>query len=232
VTQEPRGCKSPRTLKVSRADHVLAFDSIEQKKLGFELSCYTHYTVLPWTHPTVPALLAMMLVACGGKAHGTGTAGTDPPSTAGAGGSQLAPAAGEAGAPTMPEPSVVRVVGEEGEGSVDSSATAGCLGGFHGFEAVLGEELVTFHAFVSEAGDYTGDPLRLLWLEVTGDGKHYLASCCASNFGGEIFLHVDAVEPRFMGELEAVLADQDDPNGPPLRLQLTFDIAVRAGCPR
>ena len=186
----------------------------------------------PWTHPTVAVLLAMLLLACGGKAHGPGTDDTDPPPTAGAGGSQFVPAAGEAGAPTMLEPSVVRVVGEEGEGSVDSSATAECLAGFHGFEAVLGEKLVTFHAFVSEPGDYTGDPLRLLWLEVTGDGKHYLASCCASNFGGEIFLHVDAVEPRFMGELEAVLADQDDPNGPPLRLQLTFDIAVRAGCPR
>jgi hypothetical protein len=200
--------------------------------LGLQLSCYTHYIVRPWTHPTVAILLGMMLVACGGKAHGTGAADTDPPSSAGAGGSQLAPAAGEAGAPPLLEPSVVRVVGEEGEGSVDSGATAECLVGFHGFAAVLGDRSVIFHAFVSEPGDYAGDPLRILWLEVTGDGKHYLATCCTSNIGGEILLHVDAVEPRFMGELEAVLADQDDPNGPPLRLQLTFDIAVRAGCPR
>jgi hypothetical protein len=198
--------------------------------LRLELSCYRR-DVRPWTQPTIAFLLGMMLVACGGKAHGTGATSTDPPSTAGAGGSLLAPAGGEAGAPAVVEPSVVRLAGEDGEGSVDSSATPECLAGFHGFQAVLGDKLVTFHAFVSEPGDYTGDPLRLLWLEVTGGGKHYRASCCTSDVGGEIFLHVDAVAPRFTGELEAVLADQDDPSAPPLPLQLTFDIAVRAGCP-
>jgi hypothetical protein len=95
----------------------------------------------------------------------------------------------------------------------------------------VGATLVTFHAFVFEPGDYVGDPLHILWLEATAHGKRHLAACCSAESAGEIFVHVDTVEPRFTGELQAVLQDQDDSNAEPLRLHLTFDIAVRAGCP-
>ncbi|HEX2862469.1 MAG TPA: hypothetical protein VHN79_12560, partial [Lacunisphaera sp.] len=68
------------------------------------------------------------------------------------------------------------------------------------------------------------------WLELREpDGRHYLATG-GSPGPGTISLHVDTVEPRFIGSLEAIMPDETDTAAQPLNVKLEFDIAVRVGC--
>lgn len=170
----------------------------------------------------VLAIVAFGVFSCGGKAS------TDTPSVAEAGASGASSLSGAAGTDALePAPSVVQVTGNDGD--IDPQATPECLTGFQGFYAHVGGMTVDFKAFISEPGDYQGDPLRILWLDaLRPNGEHYRAT--AGTVGsGNISLHVSQVEPRFIGSLEASL-HADDPALAPLMLRLTFDIAQRAGC--
>ena len=173
------------------------------------------------------AVVAFGVVSCGGKA-------SSEERNPGAGGASGASSSGGAGGvaepdPGGPEPSTVQVSGNDGD--IDPQATPVCLQGFQGFSARVEGMSIEFHAFVFEPGDYEGDPLRILWLEVfRADGGHYLASAGQAEGSGKISLHVERIEPRFIGSLEASLPALDDPMRAPLMLALDFDIAVRAGC--
>lgn len=172
------------------------------------------------------ALVGLSFSGCGGKALDT----SQSPGDAGAPGNAAAaglPGNVEAGAP---DPSLVRLVAGDGGFSTDEHATAACLTGFQGFQANLGNRAFDFKAFVAEPGDYTGDPVRILWFGLREpDGRHYLATG-GSPGPGTISLHVDTVEPRFIGSLEAVMSDQTDTEAKLLKVKLEFDIAVRVGC--
>jgi len=173
-------------------------------------------------------LVAAAAFSCGGKASSQERTVAG----AGAGGvSSLGGAAGtDAPVPTQPAPNVVQVTGNDGD--VDPQATPSCLVGFQGFNARLGDMSVDFMAFVAKPGDYEGDPVQVLWLDASrAKGEHYRAACCTSESSGKISLHVEQVEPRFRGSLDALLPALDDPMRAPLMLTLSFDIAVRAGCP-
>jgi hypothetical protein len=171
------------------------------------------------------ASVAFGVVSCGGKAS------TDTPSVAGSGASGASSLSGAAGADPLnageAAPSVVQVTGNDGD--IDFQATPECTRGFQGFYAHVGGMTVDFKAFISEPGDYQGDPLRILWLDaLRSNGQHYRAT--GGTVGsGSISLHVSQVEPRFIGSLEASLT-ADDPSLAPLMLGLSFDIAQRAGC--
>jgi hypothetical protein len=96
----------------------------------------------------------------------------------------------------------------------------------------VGELSVDFKAFVFEPGDYEGDPVHILWLDVSrANGEHYKAAVSTAESSGSILLHVSQIGPRFISSLDASLPAVDDPMRAPLMLSLTFDIAVRAGCP-
>ena len=184
------------------------------------------YTVLRARVWSAIALVALGFGGCGGKALDS----SHSPGDAGASGN--AAAAGSQGnvEASAPDPSVVRLVADDGGLSTDEHATPECLAGFQGFQANLSGRVFDFKAFVAEPGDYTGDPVRILWLDLREpDGRHYRATG-GSPGPGTIFLHVDTVEPRFSGSLEAVLSDQSDTEAKPLNVKLEFDIAVRAGC--
>ena len=185
-------------------------------------------------------VLVFGVVSCGGKAGreelslaAGGTSGASSGAAAGgtSGASSSGAAAGAAAPePTEPEPSTVRVIGNDGD--VDPRAAPDCTLGFQGFYARVAGMTIEFHAFVFEPGDYQGDPLRILWLDVVHtNGEHYRATAGTAAGGGNISLHVAQVEPRFIGSLEASLPALDDPMRAPLTLALDFDIAVRAGCP-
>jgi hypothetical protein len=162
----------------------------------------------------------LFLASCGGKAR-VDEGPTGRAVSVGAGGDTASPGAAA--------PSVVHLVG--GENPVtDFQAKPECLQGFQGFSAKLAEQFVDFKAFVFEPGDYTGDPVKILYLDVTGADGHYQAATGTGESTGSINLHVDAVDPRFAGYLEAVLTEVDDPMKPNLRMRLDFDIAVRDGC--
>jgi hypothetical protein len=172
------------------------------------------------------ALVGLGFGGCGGKAldssHSLGDAGA--PGNAAAAGSQ-----GDVEA-RAPDPSVVRLVAGDGGLSTDEHAIPECLAGFQGFQAKLSGRAFDFKAFVAEPGDYTGDPVHILWLELREpDGRHYLATG-GSPGPGTISLHVDTVEPRFIGSLEAIMPDETDTAAKPLNVKLEFDIAVRVGC--
>lgn len=179
------------------------------------------------------AILAVSLSSCGGKASSETQSPAAAGASAGASSAGAAGVAGVAGAdasnPKMPEPSIVRVIGNDLE--VDPQARPGCIEHFQGFYAQLGGMSLDFKAFVSEPGDYDGDPIRILWLDAQRtNGEHYRAT--AGTVGlGFISLHVEQVEPRFIGSLEAQLFPVDDPTLAPLTLRLSFDIAARAACP-
>ena len=172
------------------------------------------------------ALVASGVLGCGGRAS------SEAQSLASGGASGASSSGGTAGADAPdtrePDPSVVQVSGNDGD--IDPQATPECLTGFQGFHAHVGGMSVDFMAFVSEPGDYEGDPVQILWLDaLRPNGEHYRAT--AGTVGaGSISLHVAQVEPRFIGSLEASLPALDDPLLSPLMLRLTFDIAVRARC--
>jgi hypothetical protein len=174
------------------------------------------------------AVLILAVVRCGGKA-----ASQEQSSAAGgAGGS--ASSAGAAGVdslePTLPEPNVVFVNGEDG--GVDRNAMSNCLRGLQGFSAQAADMAIRFEGVVGKPGDYEGDSVHVLWLDVRRpSGEAYRASVGLPESGGSISLHVEQVEPRFRGSLEAVLPAEDDPTLMPLKLSLTFDIDPLAGCP-
>jgi len=114
----------------------------------------------------------------------------------------------------------------------DRQAKAQCISGFQGFSAQVEGIRFEFMAFVFEPGDYEGDPVRVLWLDaLQAGGEHYRAAVGLAPSSGSISLHVDQIDPRFRGSLEAVLPVLDDPTLPPLKVALTFDIAARADCP-
>jgi hypothetical protein len=173
------------------------------------------------------ALVGFGFSGCGGKARDS----FQSPGDAGASGN----AAAAAGSPGNldsgpPDPSVVRLVAGDRGLSTDEHATPECLANFHGFQAWLSDGAFDFKAFVAEPGDYTGDPVHILWLELReAAGRSYRATG-GSPGPGAIFLHVDTVEPRFIGNLEAVMFDETDAEAKPLNVKLEFDIAVRAGC--
>jgi hypothetical protein len=126
-------------------------------------------------------------------------------------------------------PSTVRN-GGAGE-DIDSHALAQCEPGFQGFSAQLGDMHVNLFAFVFEPGDYQGDPIKILDVEVTrGSGEHYRASAGTANADGTISLHVDGVRPRFVGRVVASLPSTDDALRAPLMLDLSFDIAPATNC--
>lgn len=174
------------------------------------------------------AVVALEVMGCGGKASSekrnlpaAGQGGASSSTTGEAGGAAPDP---------KDEPSMVQVGGREGE--IDPQATPECMYGFQGFSARVGGMSIEFHAFVSEPGDYEGDSVHILWLEVRrADGEHYLATGGTAVESGNVSLHVARVAPRFIGRLEASMAFVDDPMRAPLMLDLTFDIAARAGCP-
>ncbi|MEP7051933.1 MAG: hypothetical protein ABJB12_16330 [Pseudomonadota bacterium] len=173
------------------------------------------------------AAIAFGVASCGGRASG------EPRDAAQGGASGASSSSGTAGAgapeTNEPEPSTVHVIWSDGD--IDAQATPGCLAGFQGFSARLGEMRVDFQAFVYEPGDYTGDPVKILWLEaVLANGEYYRAAVGTLG-SGTISLHVAQVEPRFIGSLEASLPALNDPMLAPLTLRISFDIAVRAGCP-
>jgi hypothetical protein len=168
-------------------------------------------------------LVAAAAFNCGGRANSQERAGAGAGDVSSLGGA-------DASVPTQPPPSVVQVSGNDGD--VDPQATPECLNGFQGFYARLGEISADFKAFVAKPGDYEGDSVQILWLEVSrANGEHYRAAAGTSESSGKISLHVQQVEPRFRGSLEALLPALDDPTRAPLMLTLSFDIAVRAGCP-
>ena len=174
------------------------------------------------------AIVALGVVSCGGKAS------SEARNLAGGGASSASSSGGAAGAdalePTEPEPSIVHVSGNDGD--LDPQATPECLAGFQGFYARVKGMNLNFKAFVSEPGDYEGNPVQILWLAAfRANGQHYEAAAGTAESSGSISLHVAQVEPRFIGSLEASLPAVDDPMRAPLMLHLTFDIAVRAGCP-
>ena len=184
------------------------------------------YTVMRARVWSAIALAGLGFGGCGGKARDS----FQPPSDAGASGN--AAAAGSPGnvEAAAPDPSVVRLVAGDGSVSIDEHATAECLAGFLGFQARPGDLAFDFKAFVAEPGDYIGDPVHILWLDLfDADGRHYLATG-GSPGPGTISLHVDTVEPRFIGRLEAVMSDQPDREANLLNVKLEFDIAVRGGC--
>lgn len=174
------------------------------------------------------AVVALGVMGCGGKASreernlaAAGQGGASSSATGEVGGAAPDP---------KDEPSIVQVGG--GDGEIDPQATPECMSGFQGFSARVDGMSIEFHAFVFEPGDYAGDPVQILWLEVRrADGEHYLATGGSAVESGNISLHVAQVAPRFIGSLEASLAFVDDPMRAPLMLDLTFDIAARAGCP-
>ena len=172
------------------------------------------------------ALVGLGFGGCGGKAHDS----SESPSDAGASGNAAAagsPGNVDAGARN---PSVVRLVAGDGGLSTEEHATPECLAGFQGFQAKLSDRVFDFKAFVAEPGDYTGDPLHILWLDLREpDGRHYRATG-GSPGPGTISLHVDKVEPRFIGSLEAIMSDETDTEAKPLNVKLEFDIATRVGC--
>lgn len=173
------------------------------------------------------AILTFGVFSCGGKAS------SETQSMAAGGANAASPSAGAAGAdaPDMkqPDPSVVRVSGDDRQ--IDPQARPECLTSFQGFYAHVGGMTLDFKAFVFEPGDYEGDPIKILWLDaLQANGDHYRAT--AGTVGsGYISLHVTQVAPRFIGSLEATLFPVDNPMLSPLMLRLSFDIAVRAGCP-
>ena len=185
------------------------------------------YTVLGARVWCAIALVVLGFSGCGGKARDGLQSPGDAGSSGRAGDAAGSPGNVDAGAP---DPSVVRLVADDGGLSTDEHATPECLAGFQGFQANLSGRVFDFKAFVAEPGDYTGDPVRILWLDLREpDGRHYRATG-GSPGPGTIFLHVDTVEPRFIGSLEAVMSDQTDTEAKPLNVKLEFDIAVRAGC--
>lgn len=179
--------------------------------------------------PLLPllAMVALGVFGCGGRASG------EAQSLAAGGASGVSSSGGAAGADALetrePAPSIVHVSGNDGD--IDPRATPACLSGFQGFNAHVGGMTVDFKAFVLEPGDYEGDPVRILWLDaLRPNGERYRAT--AGTVGsGNISLHVTQVDPRFIGSLEASLPAVDDASLEPLMLRLSFDIAVRAGCP-
>lgn len=175
------------------------------------------------------AVVGFGVAGCGGRAA---REQANPP----AGETGGVAAAGAAGVPdtnpSEPEPSVVMVSDNGSEGSVDADATPQCLTGFQGFHAHAAGMSLEFEAFVFKPGDYTGDPVQILWLDVQrDDGERYRAASGSASSLGSISLHVEQIGLRFVGSLEALAPGLDDPTLPPLKVALTFDIAVQAGCP-
>lgn len=171
--------------------------------------------------------LVLVIVAAGAGCGGKATEGSNDPGRGGApagGGS-----ANQAGSAPVGAPSVVEVSGDIQASVADAAAE--CLSSFQGFVAKAGGTTIDFKAFIQEPGDYRGDPLRILWLDVQQpDGSAYSASTGAADATGSILLHVETVSPRFTGNIEATLTNRGDPAQEPLQLQLSFDIAARAGC--
>lgn len=172
-------------------------------------------------------LVLLLIVVAGAGCGGKSRESSDEPTRGGAptgGGS-----ANQGGSAPVEAPSIVKVEGDIQASVVDASAE--CLPSFQGFVAKSGGTTIDFKAFIQEPGDYMGDPLRILWLDVQQpDGSGYNASTGAANMTGSILLHVETVSPRFTGSIEATLTNRSDPAGQPLELQLSFDIAVRQGC--
>jgi hypothetical protein len=178
--------------------------------------------VLLW-RLTFMLVIAAASAGCGGKAR----EGADSPEPGGA--SAVGGSANQGGSAPVEEPSVVEVSGDIQASVADAAAE--CLSSFQGFVAKSGGMTIDFKAFIQEPGDYTGDALRILWLDVQQpDGSAYNASTGAANATGSILLHVKTVSPRFVGSMEATLTNRSDPTEEPLELQLSFDIAARAGC--
>lgn len=179
--------------------------------------------------PLVTAI-ALVVMSCGGKA--AREQGSPP-----AGGAAGAVASGgQAGVnvpnPKEPDPSAVVVSVNGNKESVDPQVTPECLAGFQGFQARVGGMSLDFKAFVFKPGDYEGDPVQILWLDVRRDnGEQYRAAAGSAVSSGSISLHVEQVGLRFVGSLEALAPGLDDPSLAPLKLTVSFDIAVRDGCP-
>jgi hypothetical protein len=172
----------------------------------------------------------LSLTACGGRTT-TATPALDGAASGAADSASTEATAGEGTDSTSPVPSVVQLVTGDGGAPTAARATPECIPGFQGFQATVDDQSIDFKAFVAQPGDYTGDSLHILWLDVkTATGQNYRAAVVPSGSTGRISVHVVAAEPRFVGSLEAVATDLDDANAPPLVLALTFDIAVRDGC--
>lgn len=174
------------------------------------------------------AVLVLAGVHCGGKAA------SEQQSSAPGGAGGNSSSAGAAGVdipePTLPEPNVVFVNGQDG--GADRNATSNCIRGLQGFSAQAADMAIRFEGVVGRPGDYEGDSVQVLWLDARRpSGEAYRASVGLPDSGGSISLHVEQVEPRFRGSLEAVLPAEDDPTLVPLKLSLTFDIDPLAGCP-
>ncbi len=184
--------------------------------------------MLSWRNKLILPLFGVVafgVVGCGGKAIGQ-----ERNLNGGGAGGASSSSGGAAGADTkQQEPNTVHLTGDEDE--IDSQAAAKCLQGFQGFTAHVGGMNVDFIAFVFEPGDYQGDPLQILWLEARGaNGEHYVATAGPVEYSGSISLHVEQVEPRFIGSIKASIPAVDDPIRPALMLSLSFDVAVQAGC--
>lgn len=167
-----------------------------------------------------------MLVACGGRAS----------REAGGGGSSSAGTTGDAGAMSaggtggsLDLPSTVTLPASSA--GAEASATPSQLGPcFRGFTADVGGMQLDLEAFVQAPGDYQGDSIHILYVTaITPDGRTFSASTLSEPFG-EIALHVTAVSPRFVGNVQASLYARDDPRAPPLTLSLAFDIAASEQC--
>ncbi|MES1184152.1 MAG: hypothetical protein ABUL60_10070 [Myxococcales bacterium] len=156
-----------------------------------------------------------MPAASGGdtQSNGGATAVTSPPTTA------------------PPAPSSVSLLDDVG-GAVDDAALPDASLGpcFAGFSASLDGMRVGLTAFVQEPGDYTGDPIHILFAHATtADGRSYTGSA-GTRYDGDIHLHVSSVVPRFMGTVELVLIDDAQPEMAPLALSLAFDISWPRRC--
>lgn len=89
---------------------------------------------------------------------------------------------------------------------------------------------VELQAFVQEPGEYSGDPIHILYVRVeTEDGRTFVASTNGST-DGEIALHVTSVSPRFAGQVTATLPDAGEPEAAPLEVSITFDIRAAEPC--
>ena len=161
--------------------------------------------------------------ACGGRAR-QGEKTSDIAMQGGTGGASMH-AGDEADAASS-----VRLTESESELAAGDTVTAECPTGFHGFTAKLDGWSIEFHAFISDPGDYSGDPVRILWLEIVEpDGHRYLATGGLPQ-PGQVFLHVDSIAPRFTGRIDALLYRRDDPSAPSRSLSLTFDVAPNDTC--
>src|SRR5205814_4585852 len=137
-------------------------------------------------------------IDCGrGKMQGTGpvagSGGGSPALGVGGGGGG---GMGGAGGGPYALPNTISLIIDGADPLVSSDDVATCLISFEGFHATIGGFSVEFQAFIQEPGDYTGDALRILYLDMKApDGRDY---CGTGGLGlclGWVRLHAQAVAP-------------------------------------